>query len=453
MSDLLISFLDFFDNFIWSYLGFPAIMVLGLILTIKSRFVQIVKFPVVVKTFLSFMKSSGETHGKGVHPLQAFFACIGGCVGVGNIVAICTAVQIGGPGALFWIWVTAIMGMIVKYAEVYLGVKFRVATKDGYSGGPQYFLQRVFKTMWVPNLVAVLLCIYGVEVYQFSVVAQSVSNNFSIDLPLIVGVLLFLVLFAGWGGVQRVGNISSWIIPLFVVIYVGMGLWVLLQNVYILGSVFANVFEYAFTPHGALGGFVGSTLLVTIAQGVKRGCYTGDVGIGYASVIHSETSVRSPEKQASLVIFEVFLDTFVICTTSVVLILTTGVWLVPMDAASLVQTALGQYFPYMNFFMPFFLFLLGYSTINAYFVVGLKCAEFLSPRFGKWVFNAYAILALIIFSFIDSTQAQAVMAVTGGLLLIINCYGIFKLRHEISFNLEEEKTPEMTLQPATDKSN
>jgi AGCS family alanine or glycine:cation symporter len=175
--------------------------------------------------------------------------------------------------------------------------------------------------------------------------------------------------------------------------------------------------------------------MATVSHGVRRGCYSGDIGIGYASVIHSETSAKVPEKQALLVIFEIFLDTFFICTTSVMVILITGTWHQVAESTMLVQSALATYFPYMNFFMPLFLFLVGYATINAYFCVGLKCAAELSPVYGKKIYYTYAIVSLVLFSFFDSTLAQSIMAIAGGLLLVINSVGIFLLRKEISFDL------------------
>jgi AGCS family alanine or glycine:cation symporter len=439
MIDQFFSFLDSFENILWGYVGVPMIMFVGIYLSFQSKFVQIRKFPAVVKIFFGFLKN-GDKHKTGVHPLKAFFACVGGAIGVGNIVGICTAAQIGGPGALFWIWVTAIAGMILKYAEVYLGVRYRVTNPDGsYSGGPMYFMQKIFKSKWMPNLVCLLLCVYGVEVYQFGIVTSSISTNLGFNQYLVVAIMLGLVIFAGSGGVQRVGSISSAIIPVFVVTYVGMGLWVLMHNLPAIPSVLSEVFSHAFTGHAAVGGFVGSSLILTISQGVRRGCYTGDVGVGYASVIHSETSVTVPEKQAALVIFDIFLDTFIICTTSVMIILVTSVWKEPIPAALLVQTALGQYFPYMHFFMPFFLFLLGYSTINAYFCVGIKCAEFLSPKRGRMLYFGYATIILAIFSLFDTTRAQTLMTIAGGLLLVINCYGIFRLRKEVSFDIEAKE--------------
>jgi AGCS family alanine or glycine:cation symporter len=436
MIEQLFSFLALFEENLWAYLGVPMIMFLGVYLTFQSKFFQIRKLPQIIALFCSYLKV--REHGeRGIHPLKAFFACVGGCVGVGNIVAICTAVQIGGPGALFWIWITALAGMIVKYAEVYLGIRYRVSNSSGgYNGGPMYFLQRVFKGSWAPIFVSILLCIYGVEVYQFSIVTESITSNLHFNKYVVIAGLLGLVIFAGSGGVRRVGSISSAIIPFFVVLYIGMGTWVLLNNLTLIPDVLKQVFTTAFSESAAFGGFLGSTLMLTISQGVRRGCYTGDVGVGYASIIHSESLVKVPQEQAVLVIFDIFLDTFVICTTSVMIVLVGGVWHQPMEASMMVQTVLSDYFPYMNFFMPFFLFLLGYSTINAYFCVGLKCAEYLSPKRGRAVYYVYATVALLIFSFVGTNEAQSVMAIANGLLLVINCYGIFKLRKEVNFSLE-----------------
>jgi AGCS family alanine or glycine:cation symporter len=425
------------EDLLWGYVGVPVVLLLGLLLSFQSNFAQMRTLPQAFRTFLSCFRK-GNKDEKGVHPLKAFFACIGGSVGVGNVVGVTTAVQIGGPGALFWIWITALAGAIVKYSEVYLGVKYRIANERGeYSGGPMFFLRRAWDRPWVPVLVCLLLCLYGVEIFQFSVVTHSISDNFGWNFYAVVAGMMALVIYAGLGGVRRVGNIASALIPIFVFGYVGMGLWVLIANVEHLSGVLSTVMTAAFNGHAAVGGFIGSTLLSSASQGIRRGCYTGDIGIGYASVIHSESSTTIPEKQASLVIFEIFLDTFFICTTSVLIILATGVWQSTLPASMLVQTALGNYFPYMHYFMPVFLFLVGYATINAYFCVGLKCAQFLLPRRGRLLYTGYAIAVLILFSFCDTLLAQSVMAIAGGLLLVVNCLGIYRLRKEISFDYVE----------------
>lgn len=444
MLDSLFLLLEFFENGLWEFIALPIMLFVGFYLTLASNFVQIRELPYVIKTFFSFFRIRQTDNG--VHPLKAFFACVGGAIGVGNIVGICTAVQIGGPGSLFWIWLTAIAGMILKYSEVFLGLLYRESNGEGgYNGGPMYFLQKVFKGRLVPKIVCLLLCVYGVEVYQFSVVTTTISYNFNINHLTITLVLLTLVIFAGSGGVRRVGNIATVIIPFFVLIYIAMGSYVLFNNIDKIPDVLKMVFDSAFTTTSAVGGFVGSTLLLTMSQGVRRACYTGDVGVGYASVIHSESSTQVPQQQAALAIFDIFLDTYIICTTSVMLILVTGVWSEPLEASLLVQKALGLYFPYMDYFMPLFLFFLGYSTINAYFCVGLKCADYISPTKGRRYYYFYATLALFVFSFVDTTQAQSIMTIAGGLLLVINCYGIFRMRREISFNISgtQEKPREV----------
>jgi len=438
MTESIFSILALFEDILWGFIAFPMLMILGLYFSFKTRFVQIRGFPEVLKTFTGFLKVK-DHEGRGVHPLKAFFACVGGCVGVGNIVSICTAVQFGGPGALFWIWVTAVLGMMIKYAEVYLGMLYRVPNESGgYNGGPMYFLQAAYSWKWLGGFAALLLCIYGVEIFQFSIIVKSVSYNWSLNPYLVSAFLLSLVIFAGSGGVRRVGNISSAIIPVFVVLYLGMGAWVLFSHISEMPNLFVLIFKSAFTGHAAFGGFIGSTLMMTISQGLRRGCYTGDIAVGYASVINSETSSQIPEKQASLEFLGIVIDTFLICTTSVLLILVTDIWHLPLDVGMLVQTALSLHFPYMDLFMPFFLFLLGYSTINAYFVAGIKCAEYLSPAKGRLLFYIYAILAFLIFSFIDSIHAQSIMAISGGMLLVINSFGIYRLRKQVNFNFAEK---------------
>lgn len=426
------SLLETLDNLLWGYAALPALLSLGAYLTYKSRFVQLRRFPHIFKAFLSSL--TDKHNGDGVHPLKAFFTCIGGCMGVGNVVAVCTAVQLGGPGALFWIWITAIIGMILKYSEVYLGLRYRVPDgKGGYRGGPMYFLQKVYKKSWIPKIVCLLLCVYGVEIYQFRVVADSLATNLSVNKYWIALALIVLMIATSRKGIENVGRIAAVCIPLFIICYLGMAAWVLGQNLSAIPDIFQMILHSAFTGHAAVGAFAGSSILFTASQGIRRSCYAGDVAVGYASVIHSETRELRPERQASLAIVEIFLDSFVICTTSMMLVLITGVWDDPIEASMLVQNALSFYFPGMHIFMPLFLLLLGFTTIVAYFCAGIKCAEYLSPRLGRKAYYVYACCALLSFTCLETTQALTVMSITAAILLMFNLYGIFRLRNEIGF--------------------
>lgn len=432
----MLEFLNGLESFLCSWIAFPLILFIGIYFTVRSGFAQLRYFPVAVRNFYTFLKSEVPKSG-GVHPLKTFFASVGGCVGIGNVVAVCTAVQVGGPGALFWLWLTASIGMMVKYAELFLGMRYRVTTLDGrHDGGPMYFLRHAYSWSFVPSLVAALLCVYGVEIYQFSVVTKSVSFNLGLSEYLVSAVLLALVIYAGRGGVQRVGGISSWMIPIFFFLFFGMGLWVLWLHLESIPSVIALVFTSAFTGHAAFGGFAGSTMLMAATLGMRCACYSGDLGVGYASVIHSESRMRKPEKQAALAFVEIFLDSFMICTMSILVIVVTGVWSEPIPTELLVQEALGKHFPYMNFFMPLFLALLGYSTIIAYFCVGLKCAQYLHPTRGRSFYYLYALIVLPLFSFLQTATALSIMFVTGAALLIVNLIGIFRLRNVIEFEIQ-----------------
>ncbi len=423
------------DQIFWRYFAFVLIVILGLILTVRAGFFQIRALPAIFKTFFQFLGRTPEGE-RGVHPLKAFFASTGGMIGIGNIVGIITAVQIGGPGALIWVWIAGIIGAIVKYCEIYLGFKYREPNKQGgYDGGPMYFLKKAFKSRLLPIAVAGLLCVYGVEIYQFSVITESVSSNWNINRFVVMAVLLGLVLYAAIGGVRRIGQICTWVMPFFLVVYLGMGFWVIGQELAALPAILVDVFKSAFTGHAAVGGFVGSTVVLAIQLGIARAAYSADIGVGYDSIIQSESATQHPEKQARLAILGVVIDN-VICTFSILIVLVSGAWkaLEPMEGSELIQVALGTYFPYMEYFIPFFLIVTGYTTIIAFFVVGIKCACYLSPRFGRALYIFYGSTSFVFFSFVPQHQALLVMSVSGAMLLSINLLGIFRLRKEIAFD-------------------
>lgn len=439
MLEIALYYLDIIDYLFWGYVGVPALMAMGIYLSIKSKLFQVKKFHSICNLFIRFFGNCEKVGKRGIPPLQAFFAAIGGCIGIGNIVGVCTAVQIGGPGAVFWMWVAALFGMLVKYGEIYLGVKYRIKNdQNSYDGGPMIYLQNAFKTSFIPKLVAFLLCIYGVEVYMFKIITHSISSTWHLDYNWVAFVLLGSILLAGQGGIKLVGKISSILIPIFLLLFFGLTSWVFILNFAKFPDILAEIFKGAFTGHAAMGAFAGSTLMMTISQGVKRACYTGDIGIGYASVIHSETEEANPNKQAALGIFGIFLDTFVICTMTVLLIIVTGAWCSPVHEDRVVAMALNQYFPNIEYAWPVFIFLLGYSSLIAFFAVGKKAAKFLSPKFGSKIFFTYSIFAFLFFAFVGKeSHALAVMSITGMILLTLNLFGMYLMKDHIKFNLED----------------
>lgn len=443
MQNVIVDFLATTDNYLWAYVAVPLLIGIGFYLTCKTRFLQLRQVPFVLRTFAGLLKFWGKPPPDGhKNERRGFISTMGGCTGIGNVVAICVAIQIGGPGALFWIWVTALAGMTLKYAEVYLGVRFRETTHKGrIQGGPMYYLRKVFKGSTIPTVVCMLLCIYGTEVYQFSVMANSLSVNLQVEKTTVIIPLLTLVVLASTSFSHKLRQYTLSLIPVFFVTYFSMAFIILLLNISVIPQVLGTIISSAFTGHAAVGAFAGSSLIMTISQGVRRGCYAGDVGIGYAAVVHSQNKDAIPERQASLAVFDVFLDSFIICTTSVVLVIVTGVWKDPMDASLLIQQALSLYFPYMEIFMPIFILLLGITTTATYFTFGLTCAEHLCPKMGRKIYYVFAAGLLAGFAYLETNLALLAMSLTAGILLVINLFAIYKLRHEICFKLPPENSP------------
>ena len=428
------------ESIFWMYGGIPILLGLGGYLSCKSKWFQIFQLCRVFSIFKEFLFEKPHGEQRGVSPIYAFFASVGGCIGIGNVIGVCTAVQVGGPGAVFWIWVAGLLGMLVKYGEIYLGVKFRIKDKeDSYFGGPIIFLQKVPGGFVLAPIVMVLMCFYGAEVYMFKIVTHSISFGWGIPLPLVVGLLLLLILGIGQGGVRLVGRLSSIIIPIFIVCFSFMSLWIFLLNYDKMPAMLASIFIHAFTPHAAVGAFTGVGVVMVMVHGIRRACYVADIGVGYASTIHAETHEAIPQKQAALGIVDVILGTFIISTLSLFLILLTETWHQGISEDFVVAVSLARYFPYVDKVWPLFIFLLGYSSLLAFFVSGRRSAMLLLPKYGSLLYLIFAAVLYSLFAFFATFgQCIAVMSIISTLLLIINLYGLFCLKDEVEFNLKNK---------------
>ncbi len=431
--------LSFVDTTLWGYIGVPTIIVFGLYFSFKARWLQLRRFTSICKLFFISLNSRHE-QVQGVSSIKAFFASIAGCISIGNIIGVCAAVNIGGPGALVWMWIASLLGMVVKYSEIYLGISFRVKNhQGGYDGGPMYYLRHVDPSGFLSKAFCVALCIYGVEVYMFRMVTHTIVETWGWNRIVVVICLLALVFWTTAKGIESVGRVSSFVIPLFLFTFTGVSFWFFFKNSHLLISTFKLIFSSAFTGHAAMGAFAGSGLMLTIAQGMKRACYSADIGVGCASVIMSEADGEIiPEKQAAMAgIFSTFIDTFVVSTISFLLVSVSGLWNQGIHESRMVSTALSGYIPHITLVWPIFIFLLGFSSIISYFSAGGKAAKFLWASKGQYVYKLYAVCAFLLFSFIGSEEhIMTIMSTCGITLLLINLYGIFKLRSSISFTLE-----------------
>lgn len=444
MIEHLFLWLSVFDDFYWRYVGFFLVVVGGVYFSFRSGFYQLRVLRHLPDTVRALAGYSGKEM-PGVSPLRLYFASIGGMVGLGNIVAVITALVVGGPGALFWLWVAAFAGMLIKYAEIYLGMKYRRAnTSNGYDGGPMYTIPAAFRGrvgVILANIAAVLLCIYGVEVFQFTVIVDTIQDNVAINREVIIGVFLVFTIYVGLGGVKRLANVCTWLMPLFIVMYVILCGWVIVLNIGMVPEMVVTIFKSAFTGHAAVGGFAGSTLLMAAQQGAARAMYSGDVAIGFDSIIQSETKTHNFYYQARMAIVASFTDA-VICSMSMIVVYLTGLWTMEgggLKTSEYVARALALHIPHSQYFVVLIIFLAGFTTILAYFAVGLKAAKFLSWRFGKGVYYLYAVVAFWFFAHFDQTSVLLIMSLSGGMLILINLVSIMRLRKEVCFKFAKKE--------------
>jgi AGCS family alanine or glycine:cation symporter len=428
----VLEILNFARIVLWSYIDFILILSIGLYLTVKSGFFQFRTIIKPKKTFAAlFNKTEKE---RGISPIRLYFSSMGGSIGIGNVGACITAVSIGGPGGLFWMWVAVFVGMLIKYAEIFLGIKYRVKNENGgYDGGAPHYLMRAFGKRWITVIFCIFLCVYGVEIYQFKVVEDTFVDAFGVNKYLAMALLLSGTIYVTCGGVKRLSNICSILMPLFLVAYICVCLYAIFHSDTNFYALLGIVVKSAFTGHAPVGGFAGSSVAMAINYGMSNAVYSGDIGIGYDAAIQAETKAAAPHLQARTAIFSLFTNC-AICTLTVLLVLSTGQWYAGHETGfDCAVSALSMHFPHVKQLMAVFFFLAGWTTVLGYLAVGMKSAKAISLNKGPKAYFLYAICMFTLFSFIEQDTALTVMSVSGGLLLLINLLGIFRLRKELKF--------------------
>ncbi len=432
----ILDYIEIIATFLWGYIGCTAICVAGIYLTIVSRGKQFKTLFSVRRVFSDLIKESKDNTQAGVHPLKLLFASVGGMIGIGNIVGVGMAVMVGGPGSILWMWIASLSGMLIKYSEIYLGIKYRVLSKNGktYNGGPMYYLQHVFSTKFFAYLSAFLLCIYGVEIVQFVVLVNTFEHTFGIDRNILVYSLLILSLYAASGGISRLATICTFVMPIFLLLYSVSCLYIIFINYQILPEVFWLIVNGAFNGHSAFGGFVASSMINTAYLGSSKAVYSGDIGIGYDSVLQSESRVACPIKQARFSIIALFIDTC-ICTLSSLTIVVSGAWyrFNHLEPSDLMAAIFREYFLYSEYFLTLVFFFSGFTTVIAYFTAGAKSATFIYEAHGKKLYFIFGAACFVFFSYFSEEKAMIVMTITSVLLLTLNIFCIFKMRNEIKF--------------------
>ena len=319
------------NRFAWGPIMLLLLVGTGIYLTIRTGCIQVTKFGYIMKhTIGSLFQKKDADHGQNLSPFQAVTTAMAATVGTGNIAGVTGAIFIGGPGAVFWMWFSAFFGMCTKYAEIALAVKFRSTNEKGeYRGGPMYYIAQGLGSnwKWLAAIFAVLggITSFGIgNIAQSSEIAGAMEGLLGLD-PIVTGLLLAVVVaIVVIGGVQRIGQVTSYMVPFMSIFYVLAGLAVIVLRLPSVPAAFGQIFSQAFSLQAVGGGAVGSVMMLAIRQGVARGVFSNEAGLGSAPIAHAASSHQDPARQAMWGVFEVFVDTILICTITALTVLLSG---------------------------------------------------------------------------------------------------------------------------------
>lgn len=383
--DKIYSINDKLNEIVWGPYMIFLLVGVGIFLTIRLKGIQFGKFGYIVKNTIGKAFKNSEGEGS-ISSAKAGLTSIAAVVGTGNIAGVATAVAIGGPGAVFWMWVSAIFGMATKFSEITLGIYFREKKEDGtYSGGAMYYIEKGIHSKLLAGFFSVMVIIaYFVvgAIVDTNSICISVHTQFGI--PTIATGIAFSILTAIviLGGITRIGDVCQWLTPFMCGIYVIAGLAVIVLNIREVPSAISEIFKGAFTPAGATGGFAGTTFMIMVTKGMARGLFSNEAGLGSSTIIHSSAIVKHPVEQGIWGATEVFVDTLVVASITGLAIVISGAWKTGLDGAALTMKAFEMALPGKigSYIVMLSAILFGYSCLISANYYCEKAAEYL---FGK----------------------------------------------------------------------
>ena len=434
------------NNFIWGVPAMICIIGVGLYLSIRTNFLQIRKFPYAMKVTLGRMMKKKEASDGALTPFQAVCTALAATVGTGNVAGVAGAIAIGGPGAVFWMWISALLGMCTKFAEVTLAVHFRETNSQGdLVGGPMYYIKNGLGKKW--HFLAYLFAAFGVlavfgtgnatQVNTITTSIDSALNSFHM-LPadavnlvnLIIGVALAIIIaLILIGGIKRIGNVASKLVPFMAIMYIVLALGVIFFHIKSVPTVFASIIKGAFNPASVTGGVVGS-FFMSMKKGVSRGIFSNEAGLGTGSIAHACADTKKPVKQGFFGIFEVFVDTIIICTMTALVILCSGVPVNYGEAAGAELTISGftaVYGNWVSIFTAVSMCCFAFSTVIGWGLYGTRCIEFLFGSRANKPFMVLYSLTAIVGATMNLGLMWSIAETFNGLMVIPNLIAVFLL--------------------------
>lgn len=437
------------NNFIWGVPAMICIIGVGLYLSIRMGFIQIRKFTYAMKVTIGRIFRKREASDGALTPFQAVCTALAATVGTGNIAGVAGAIAIGGSGAVFWMWVSAMLGMCTKFSEVILAVHFREKNDKGeLVGGPMYYIKNGLKKHW--HWLAYLFSAFGVltvfgtgnatqvntitsaidtTLYNMNIIADENSSTVS-TVNLIIGIVLAVVIaLILIGGIKRIGQVAEKLVPFMALVYIILAIGVVLLNAKNVPAVFASIFKGAFNPASVTGGVIGS-FFMSMKKGVSRGIFSNEAGLGTGSIAHACADTRKPVKQGFFGIFEVFVDTIVICTLTALVILCSEVPVNYGSAAGAELTISGftsTYGGWVSIFTAVAMCCFAFSTIIGWGLYGTRCIEFLFGSKANKPFMVLYSLVAVVGATMDLGLMWGIAETFNGLMAIPNLIAVFLL--------------------------
>lgn len=427
----LIDVLNNIDSFIW---GPPLLILLvgtGIFFTFKLGFLQLTKLPKALKLIFC-----AENNGSGdISSFGALCTALAATVGTGNIVGVATAIKAGGPGALFWMWIAAFFGMATKYAEGVLAIKYRTKDENGQiSGGPMHYILNGMGEKYKPLAIffsfsGILVALLGIGTFtQVNAITDAINSSFGIN-PKITGIILaILVGLIVFGGLQSISKVATKIVPFMSVVYIGLCAIILVSSFSEIPEALSLIVKGAFTPTAAFGGFLGSTVSMAIRNGIARGVFSNESGLGSAPIAAAAAKTNWPAEQGLISMTGTFIDSLIICTLTGLSIILTGVWQSNLNGAVMTQAAFGSILPTVGpLFLTISLSLFAFTTILGWSYYGERCFEFL---FGVKCINGYRalfVMMVLLGAFLKLEVVWIIADIVNGLMALPNLIALLAL--------------------------
>ena len=436
------------NDFAWMYTFLPFAILGGFYLTIRNGGIQFTRFGHAMKNTVGKIFHKQEAGEGAVTPFQAVTTALSATVGTGNIVGTSQAIALGGYGAVFWLWLAALVGMITKYSEIVLAIKYRERDSKGdWVGGPMYYISKGLgkNWKWLGVLFAVFaaLASFGIgNMSQVNSITGSVINAVSAFTPVSSGVELALKWVLGVfmailvaviliGGIKRIGSVTEKLIPFMSAFYILFTLVVVLAHIGNIGDAFVKIFSTAFTPQAVFGASTGIVLRQTIIWGLRRSAFSNEAGLGSAAIAHAAAETKGPVHQGLYGIFEVFIDTIVICTLTAMALITSGIDLGfgTKPGSELITAALATVFgqKFAALFVAIALMMFAFSTVLGWSLYGTRCVQYLFGEKGVKVFQALFVIVVVVGCVAPLSVVWDMADTFNGLMAIPNFIALFAL--------------------------